>query len=77
MSDRICIMRDGQIVQTGSPRDLSDRPGGRDVADFVGTSNFFAGHVESRAGKIAKLVGPGGPGFVGLVGDGLPSANSV
>ncbi len=26
MSDRICIMRDGSIVQMGSPRELYDRP---------------------------------------------------
>ncbi|MCV2864770.1 ABC transporter ATP-binding protein [Albidovulum sediminicola] len=43
MSDRICIMRDGRIVQTGSPRDLYDRPRNRYVAGFVGSSNFFDG----------------------------------
>lgn len=45
MSDRICIMRDGGIVQIGSPRDLYDRPKNRYVAGFVGTSNFFDGKV--------------------------------
>ena len=43
MSDRVCVMREGRIVQTGSPRDLYDRPVNRYVADFVGKSNFFAG----------------------------------
>ncbi len=45
MSDRICIMRNGRIVQSGSPRDLYDRPMDRYVADFVGKSNFFPGQV--------------------------------
>jgi spermidine/putrescine transport system ATP-binding protein len=45
MSDRICIMRGGRIVQVGSPRDLYDRPMNRYVADFVGKSNFFDGRV--------------------------------
>ena len=45
MSDRICILRGGRIVQVGSPRDLYDRPVNRYVADFVGKSNFFAGVV--------------------------------
>jgi len=46
MSDRVCIMRDGEIVQIGSPLDLYDRPRNRYVADFVGKSNFFNGVVE-------------------------------
>ena len=48
MSDRVCIMREGAIVQVGSPRELYDRPANRYVADFVGKSNFFDGVVESR-----------------------------
>jgi spermidine/putrescine transport system ATP-binding protein len=50
MSDRVCIMREGKIVQIGSPRDLYDQPVNRYVADFVGKSNFFAG----KAGKTAR-----------------------
>jgi spermidine/putrescine transport system ATP-binding protein len=43
MSDRVCVMREGRIIQSGSPRELYDRPINRYVADFVGKSNFFAG----------------------------------
>ena len=43
MSDTISIMRDGRIVQTGSPRELYDAPVNRYVAGFIGQSNFFAG----------------------------------
>ncbi|MGV8984859.1 MAG: ABC transporter ATP-binding protein [Cypionkella sp.] len=53
MSDRICIMRSGKIVQTGSPTQLYDQPISRYVADFVGKSNFvngvFAGHNKVTA----------------------------
>jgi spermidine/putrescine transport system ATP-binding protein len=45
MSDRICIMREGQIIQSGSPRELYDAPINRYVADFVGKTNFFSGEV--------------------------------
>ncbi len=45
MSDRICIMREGQIIQSGSPRELYDEPVNRYVADFVGKTNFFNGEV--------------------------------
>ena len=71
MSDRICIMRDGQIVQTGSPKELYDRPNSRYVADFVGKSNFFPGQVESISGTGARLAGPSGISFSGHAGDGL------
>ena len=43
MSDRICIMRGGKIVQVGSPTVLYDQPNSRYVADFVGKSNFIDG----------------------------------
>jgi spermidine/putrescine transport system ATP-binding protein len=45
MSDRICIMREGQIIQSGSPRELYDEPINRYVADFVGKTNIFMGEV--------------------------------
>ena len=48
MSDRVCVMREGRIVQAGSPRDLYDRPVNRYVADFVGKTNFFAGRTTSE-----------------------------
>jgi len=47
MSDSVGIMRDGRIVQLGSPTELYDAPANRYVADFVGESNFFAGDLEA------------------------------
>jgi spermidine/putrescine transport system ATP-binding protein len=55
MSDRVCIMREGRIVQTGTPRELYDEPTNRYVADFVGKSNFFDGVVSSVAGDRADI----------------------
>jgi len=52
MSDRVCVMREGRIVQTGSPRDLYDRPVNRYVADFVGKSNFFAGTAKGTVMSV-------------------------
>ena len=45
MSDTICIMLDGRIVQIGDPRELYDNPANHYVAGFVGKSNFFDGTV--------------------------------
>ena len=74
MSDRIYIMREGQIIQSGSPRELYDEPVNRYVADFVGKTNFFSGEVvdvsdskvtiKSESGQI--LVGALSKGAAGL-----------
>ena len=54
LSDRIAVFDSGHIVQLGSPEDLYERPAGRFVAEFVGTSNVFD-DVQSQA-----LLGTGG-----------------
>ena len=76
MSDRICIMRAGRIVQVGSPRDLYDGPKNKYVADFVGKSNFFAGRVLQSSGASSLIEVAGGQKITGTatgpvaVGDG-------
>jgi spermidine/putrescine transport system ATP-binding protein len=52
MSDRVCVMREGRIVQLGTPRQLYDKPVNRYVADFVGKSNFFEG---PRPGTVLSV----------------------
>ena len=47
MSDRIAVMRGGQVEQLGTPEELYERPRTRFVADFIGTSNLLLGAVES------------------------------
>jgi putative spermidine/putrescine transport system ATP-binding protein len=47
MSDGIAILRDGKLVQEGTPDALYERPATRFVADFLGKSNFLAGRVEA------------------------------
>ena len=60
MSDTIGIMKDGKVVQFGSPEELYDAPLNRYVADFVGESNFFSGAVASCDEHGATLVTAGG-----------------
>ncbi|MEX2650456.1 MAG: ABC transporter ATP-binding protein [Alphaproteobacteria bacterium] len=55
MSDTVAIMRDGRIVQLGAPSELYDAPANRYVADFVGESNFFAGHLVALTGAHADV----------------------
>ncbi|TDP47359.1 ABC transporter ATP-binding protein [Zavarzinia compransoris] len=51
MSDRVVVMRNGRIEQSGTPFDLYDRPNSPYVADFIGASNLLAGTVTVVAGR--------------------------
>jgi putative spermidine/putrescine transport system ATP-binding protein len=41
ISDRVCVMKDGQIQQIGSPRDIYLRPVNGFVARFIGAMNVI------------------------------------
>ncbi len=45
MSDRVVVMRAGKIVQSGSPRELYEKPQTGYVANFIGTTNLFRSPV--------------------------------
>ena len=65
MSDHICIMREGQIIQSGSPRVLYDEPVNRYVADFVGKSNFFSGEVIESSHCGVRVKSEAGDDLIG------------
>ena len=61
MSDRIAVMSAGRVLQVASPRALYEAPNCREVADFIGTMNFFEGTVSWVEGeKIIVEAGPAG-----------------
>lgn len=45
MSDRIAVFDQGKIQQVGTPDELYEKPSNPFVADFIGESNFIAGHI--------------------------------
>ena len=52
MGDKIVVMRDGRIEQTGSPLELYDHPANLFVAGFIGSPamNFLPGTLRREAG---------------------------
>lgn len=52
LADRIYLMNDGRIVQTGAPADIYERPADAFVAGFVGRSNIFAGRIVRQSGEL-------------------------
>lgn len=64
MSDEIFVMKDGEIVQSGTPVDIYDEPINRYVADFIGESNIVEGtmiqdYEISFVGKTFECVDAG------------------
>jgi ABC-type Fe3+/spermidine/putrescine transport system ATPase subunit len=60
LSDRIVVMRDGIIEQTGTPHEVYERPVNRFVADFLGKANFFEGKIVSAGNGMIQLETAGG-----------------
>lgn len=48
ISDRIAVMRLGEIQQIGKPRDIYSNPANTFVADFIGTSSFFSATLKDH-----------------------------
>jgi putative spermidine/putrescine transport system ATP-binding protein len=53
LSDRIGILKDGRLVQEGTPRDLYSAPLDRFTASFLGEANFVIGSAEAAGLRIA------------------------
>ncbi|MGY2575910.1 spermidine/putrescine ABC transporter ATP-binding protein PotA [Vibrio sp. C8] len=56
MSDRIIVMRDGNIEQDGSPREIYEDPKNLFVARFIGEINVFAAETIKRLDEKRILV---------------------
>lgn len=46
LANRVAIIEQGQIIQTGTPEVVFKKPKSAFVANFIGMDNFFQGHVE-------------------------------
>jgi iron(III) transport system ATP-binding protein len=56
LSDRVIIMREGEIEQEGAPLEIYDRPQTRFVADFIGGANILTGTVAATASGQPTIV---------------------
>ncbi len=61
ISDMVVLMKDGKVVQTGSPGEIYRRPSGAFAADFFGTANLInlekAGALNTAVRKAGLLEG--------------------
>jgi len=67
LADRVVVLRDGHIEQTGSPLELYDRPANQFVAQFIGTPQMnIIDTVALPAMSSVVGDGSGHDGFVGV-----------
>ena len=55
VSDRVVIMKDGEIAQMGTPRELYETPASAFIADFMGEANVVDCEVLSSDGNQATI----------------------
>ena len=77
MSDRIAVLKDGRILQIGTPRDIYDRPAERFVADFIGETNFLAAQVVGTRDGSATLRLAGGAQIEAMLPEGVEPPGDV
>ncbi len=55
LGDRIGVMRDGKLLQIGSPDEIYNRPADLFVANFTGATNELPGTLVARNGKFGTV----------------------
>src|SRR5579862_1494832 len=58
MSDRIALLRSGELEQTATPREIYSRPATAYVAQFIGHTNLLQGHVQGGVARCRSLSWP-------------------
>jgi ABC-type Fe3+/spermidine/putrescine transport system ATPase subunit len=55
MSDRVAVMKEGRLLQFGTPSEIYDSPKSPAVAEFVGAANVLKGTVADMAGDTVAV----------------------
>jgi multiple sugar transport system ATP-binding protein len=66
LGDRIAVMKDGEVQQFGSPREIYDNPTNMFVAGFMGSPsmNFIPSKIVNEDGKLGVRIEGGAGEFV-------------
>ena len=60
MASRIAVMRQGRVLQVGTPREIYEQPNCRFVADFIGNVNLFDGQLQHTTSDRCEISSPEG-----------------
>ncbi|MQA81231.1 MAG: ATP-binding cassette domain-containing protein [Streptosporangiales bacterium] len=74
VADRIALMKDGELVQLGSAKDLYEKPRSPFAAEFMGVTNFVSAEVVRTDGSTVHLRLPGDVTIAGRLATGSETA---
>lgn len=60
LADRMGVLMNGEMLQTGDPREIFSSPRGKEIAEFVGMENIIAGVIVSNAEGVVDIKVDGG-----------------
>ncbi len=60
IADRVAVLKDGELMQVGAPRELYRHPVSRFVAEFIGETNFLPGKILSIEPQTVRVETPAG-----------------
>ena len=70
LSDRIALLRSGELEQVATPREIYSRPATAYTARFIGQTNLLRGHITNGAAECGTFKwpsrGPDGPATFSL-----------
>jgi tungstate transport system ATP-binding protein len=55
LANKIGVLMNGRLLQTGSPDEIFSSPASREVAEFVGIENILEGEITHKDGNLATL----------------------
>ncbi len=55
VADRLAVMRDGMIEQTGTPEEVYRTPANRFVAGFIGEGTFIEARIDARDARGVRM----------------------
>ena len=77
MSDRIAVMNGGRVEQTGTPREIYERPQTAFVADFIGSLNALDVRIDELVGEHAVMRVGDGERVLAVLGQGHRPGETV
>ena len=60
IADRVAVLKEGDLMQVGAPRELYRHPTSRFVAEFIGETNFLPGQILSIEPQAVRVETPAG-----------------
>lgn len=74
MSDRIAVLKDGKLVQCGTPHEVYEHPVDRFAADFIGVMNFLPCTMRAGVAVAADGTSIAGPAITATEGAAIHAA---